>query len=153
VADFDVAVVLVLALLVPAEDLGDVLVGLRVLALQPLQPPLRLLHVHHLSTHTPNYYEPTQTELPQNHPPHHRPPSTPPQFISLPTASQYPTFLSLRRFLFTFNNKMALLICFLHGLLVEAVINRETRVRRKVKLIQQYTSNCRTIRYLISCNF
>ena len=51
VADLDVAVVLVLGLLVLAQELGDVLVGLQVLALQLLQPPLRLLHIQLFKAH------------------------------------------------------------------------------------------------------
>ena len=51
VADLDVAVVLVLGLLVLAQKLGDVLVGLQVLAFQLLQPPLRLLHVQLFKGH------------------------------------------------------------------------------------------------------
>jgi len=43
VVDLEEAVVLILALLIATQELDDVLVGLHVLAFQPLQPPLRLL--------------------------------------------------------------------------------------------------------------
>lgn len=51
VADLDVAVVLVLRLLILAEELGDVLVGLQVLTLQSLQPPFGLLHIQLFKAH------------------------------------------------------------------------------------------------------
>jgi len=50
-ADFDVAVVVILVLLIGAKRLADGLVGLHVLALQLLQPFLGLLDRHRLHTH------------------------------------------------------------------------------------------------------
>ena len=50
-ADLDVAVIFVLSLLVFAQEFGDVLVGLQVLAFQLLQPSLRLLHVQLFKGH------------------------------------------------------------------------------------------------------